>query len=203
MRAVEIARNLDADESLGGVVGGSELSHPFITTAEVLQYEESGVLLGESYVDAVLAFIPLFLVPERPSTSAQDFVAEYYPALDARGGGSSFSLIAEAWWNFGRWIGSFLVGIVISALLLWCSNSARCRPNGLVQRTLPYMAFVCVLFHRGQVQATFKQVVSLVLPVIVLAVLARILWTVLCTQRRPSPPLNVARSDKTITLGVS
>lgn len=197
MQAVELARGMDTDESLGGVVGGSEFSHPFITTAEVLQYEEGGTLMGSSYVDAVLAFVPTFLVAERPSTLAQDFVAEYYPALDARGGGASFSLVAEAWWNFGALFGSFLIGLAAGGLLLWCQVRARRAPHGLVQRLLPYLAFACVLLHRGQVQATFKQIASLVLPVIALAIVARVAWGVL-RGPRPAP----RRVPENINLGV-
>jgi hypothetical protein len=184
MRAVEIARSADSDDSLSGVVGGSELSHPFLTAAELLQYEEGGELLGESYVNAATAFIPLFLLPDRPMTLSEEFVSEYYPAVDDRGGGTSFSMVAEAWWNFGTVFGSLLIGLLVGALLIWSSISARIHAHGLVHRVLPYSATLTLLFHRTHVQANFKQVVSLLLPVFTLLIVARVLWAAF---KKPEP----------------
>ncbi len=189
LRAVELAGSLDSNEALGGVVGGSEFSHPFITTAELMQYEEGGSLHGESYANALIAFVPLFLMPNRPATLAQDFVANYYPALDERGGGSSFSMVAEAWWNFGAILGCLLIGLASGALLMWSHVSARKNPHGISSRLLPYLAFLCVVYHRGQSQAIFKQVVSVLIPLLALVLLARLLWSVLrtsSTRRLPS-----------------
>ena len=145
---------------------------------------------------------PRLPLPERPATLAQEFVAEYYPSLAARGGGSSFSLVAEAWWNFGTIIGSTLAGLLLGALLMWCTSTAACHPHGLVQRLLPYLTLLCLLLHRGQAQAIFKQVGSLVLPVLVLVLLARAVWTVLRARPASAPRRVTARREEHLELGV-
>ena len=185
--ALEMSQKLDTDEALGGVVGGSELSHPFLTMAEVAQYEEAGTLMGESYVDAVLSFVPSFLWPERPTTLAQEYVAEYYPAVDARGGGSAFSFVAEAWWNFGNLFGPGLAGLALGLFLVACHARSLRWPQGWTGRLLPYMAFVTLIFHRSQLSASFKQAVSVLLPAIGLAIAAEFVFSVFVERRLPTP----------------
>ncbi len=182
--ALELAGRIDADDALGGVVGGSELSHPFLTAAEVAQYEVPGELGGESYVDAALAFVPLFIWPNRPTTLAQRYVAEYYPVVDARGGGSAFSFVGEAWWNFGHITGPLLAGLVLGLFLLWCHARSMTRPHGIVHRLLPYMVFITLLFHRSQLQASFKQIMIIVIPAVGFACVGQLLWEMTYSQRR-------------------
>lgn len=182
--AVRMAAQVDKGRALGSVIGGSELSHPFLTAVEIEQFEEPGELGGESYVDALLAFVPLFLWPDRPSTLAQRYVAEYYPALDERGGGSAFSFVAEAWWNFGHVLGPLFAGTLLGALFMLLHWRSRKSPHGLVQRLLPYMIFIVVLFHRSQLSASFKLAMSVVLPAVGLALLAETLWIGLIAPKR-------------------
>ena len=187
--ALEMAGRIDADDALGGVVGGSELSHPFLTAAEVAQYEEAGALGGQSYVDAVLGVVPLFLWPGRPKTLAERYVAEYYPVMDARGGGTAFSFVGEAWWNFGHIIGPLLVGLALGWLLLWCHARSMLRPHGLIHRILPYMVFLTLMSHRSQLQASFKQVMTAVIPCIGFAIVGQLLWEMSNAKHtRPLPP---------------
>lgn len=185
--AIELARSTDADDAFGAVVGGSELSHPFLTMVEIMEYEEAGELRGRSYLDAVLAFVPLFLWDERPQTLAQIYVAKYYPAVDERGGGSAFTFVGEAWWNFGHIFGPWFTGTLLGLFLLFCHHRSQRYPHGLVNRIVPYTTFLVLLFHRSQVSASFKQVMSIVLPCLVFAVLAELVWQVLLAPRLPAP----------------
>jgi len=182
--AVELASRSDTDVLLGGVVGGSEFSHPYLTMAEVAQFEEPGALWGSSYVDAVLAFVPLALWPDRPETLAQGFVREYYPSMADRGGGSAFSFVGEAWLNFGNIVGPLLAGIALGLFAVICQGRSLRIPHGWTARVLPYMGFLVLIFHRSQLQATFKQAVSVFLPAVGLALAAEVLWRVFLLPRR-------------------
>lgn len=187
--AIQLAQRADKDETFGAVVGGSELSHPFLTMAELTQYEEAGALMGRSYLDAVLSFVPLFIWDERPETLAQVYVAKYYPEVDERGGGTAFTFVGEAWWNFGHIFGPWLMGTALGLFLLFCQHRAVRRSHGLINRALPYCTHLVMLFHRTQVSATFKQVMSVMLPALALAIFAELLWQVLLSHRvHPTPP---------------
>ncbi len=193
--AISMAAKVGKDDALGSVIGGSELSHPFLTAAEIQQFEEPGALRGASYVEAVQVFVPLFLWPDRPTTLAQRYVAEYYPALDARGGGSAFSFVAEAWWNFGHVFGPLLAGALLGALLMLLHERARRRPHGIVQRLVPYLVFIVLLFHRSQLSASFKLAMGVVLPAVALALLAEALWLGLVAPKQRQRSSRTAHVD--------
>ena len=84
--AVQVLES-QGETALASVVGGSELSHPFITTAEVRTSAMPGELAGRSYVDGVLALVPRSLNPDRPLTLSERFVWSHYAWVAAVGGG--------------------------------------------------------------------------------------------------------------------
>jgi hypothetical protein len=186
--AIGMARAIETDDAFGAIVGGSEISHPFLTLAEIMEYEEPGALAGRSYLDAVLSFIPLFVWSERPQTLAQVYVAKYYPAVDERGGGSAFTFVGEAWWNFGHVLGPLVMGIFMGLALLYFHNRSYRLPHGIISRLLPSMTFLVLLFHRSQSSASFKQVMSIVMPCLLLAFSANLIWQAFIV-RHSSPQL--------------
>ena len=156
---------------LAAAVGGSELSHPFITAGEVLREREAAELAGASLVDGIAACLPRGLYPERPLYLSEQFVRSNYAELAARGGGAAFSLVAEAWLNFGSLIGPVLFGCAMGLLLAWLERRREVRPDGVVARLLPYFVFYVAMQHRNEFGTLFKQVfmISLVvLPVTLL-----------------------------------
>lgn len=150
-------------------VGGSELSHPFITAGEVLREREAGELAGQSIVDGVAACLPRGLYPDRPLYLSEQFVRSNYADLAARGGGAAFSLVAEAWLDFGSVLGPLAFGLAMGLLLAWCERRRESVPDGILARLLPYFVFYVAMQHRNEFGTLFKQVFMIALVVVPLA----------------------------------
>jgi hypothetical protein len=157
-----------SEDSLASVVGGSELSHPFLTTMEVAQSERAGELGGRSYLDAIPALAPIALVPDRPETLSEGFVRTQYGDIAARGGGAAFSLVAEAWWNFGEIVGPLVAGLVFGLLLLFLEHLAARSPHGALARLTPYCLYLVVIAHRSESAILTKQLFAISMPVVAL-----------------------------------
>jgi len=186
-RATEILVQ-NVESNLAAVVGGSEMSHPFLTALEVRMSEHEGELGGSSYWNAFPALAPLALVPDRPLALAEKFARTHYAEMAEQGGGTAFSLVAEAWWNFGDLAGSFLVGSLAAALLLLLETVALSGASPVLARTLPYFTFLCVIAHRSESAVLLKQTTAIALPITVVVVLADLLQPVLERRnRRPLP----------------
>ena len=145
-------------DTIAAAIGGSELSHPFITAAEILHDREAGELAGRSLVDGVLAFVPRGLYPDRPLMLSEQFVRSNYLELASRGGGAAFSLVAEGWLNFGSLLGPFVFGCAMGLLLTWVEFRWDLAPRGLVARIAPYFAFYVAVEHRNEFATLAKQV---------------------------------------------
>lgn len=169
----------NVESNLAAVVGGSEMSHPFLTALEVRMSEHEGELGGSSYWNAFPALAPLALVPDRPMALAETFARTHYAEMAELGGGTAFSLVAEAWWNFGNLAGSFVVGLLSAALLLVLEVAALSGTSPVLARTLPYFAFLCVIAHRSESAVLLKQTVSIALPIALIVVIADLLQPVL------------------------
>jgi len=147
-------------------VGGSELSHPFITAGEILREREAGELAGQSLVDGVAACLPRGLYPDRPLYLSEQFVRSNYAELADRGGGTAFSLVAEAWLNFGSLLGPLLFGLAMGLVLAWCERRRDLAPDGVTARVLPYFVFYVAMQHRNESGTLFKQVFMIALVVL-------------------------------------
>jgi hypothetical protein len=154
------------DRAAARVVGGSELAHPFVTAGEVLRSREPGELAGRSLVDGVVATLPRSLHPDRPAMLSEQFVRSNYSELAARGGGAAFSLVAEAWLDFGSIVGPALFGAVLGLLLSWAEQRRARAPDGLVARLVPYVAFYVAMEHRNEFGTIFKHVVPMAVVVV-------------------------------------
>ncbi len=173
-RATEmLVRNVDAN--LSAVVGGSEFSHPFLTALEVRTHAREGELGGASYWNAIPALAPLALVPDRPPALAQKFANENYAEFAEQGGGTAFSLVAEAWLNFGRIGGALLVGFLCGAALIALEAAARRWSSGTLARVVPYFTFLCITAHRSEFAVLLKQVVVIAIPIAIVLVLVDLL----------------------------
>jgi hypothetical protein len=172
------------EQTLGQIVGGSELSHPFLTTMELTRFEVPGALAGSSYADALLGILPLWLYPDRPPTPAQEFARRHYPSFEARGGGTAFSIVGEASWNFGVLLGPLSVGAALAWLLGRMERAAHGMGAGYAARFQPYIVHMVVLLHRGSAVSVAKHLFSIALPVALLACAAHLVWNAL--QRRAS-----------------
>ena len=151
---------------LGTAIGGSELSHPFITTGEVLRSREAGELGGESLWNGIAACLPRGLYPDRPPFLSEQFVRSNYAELASRGGGAAFSLVAEAWLNFGSFAGPLIFGLALGWLLSACERRREARGSGVMARVLPYFVFYVAMQHRNEFGSLFKQVFMLTLVIV-------------------------------------
>lgn len=174
-RALELIGQYSSD-SLSSVVGGSELSHPFLTTLEVSTYELPGDLGGQSYLDAFPAYLPKAINPDAPKALSERFVRTQYSDLDERGGGTAFSIVAEAWWNFGSIFGPLIVGILAASVLLFVERIGARSPSSLVARLAPYCVYLVIIAHRSEFAVLFKQGVTIFLPALVLVYAVELAW---------------------------
>ncbi len=168
--------------SIAAAIGGSELSHPFITAAEVLYDREAGELAGRSLLDGVLAFVPRGIHPDRPLMLSEQFVRENYVELASRGGGAAFSLVAEGWLDFGSLLGPLLFGLAMGWLLFWVERRWDCAPHGFVARVAPYFAFYVAVQHRNEFASLAKQVFILTAAVVPVWILGRAVASVLANR---------------------
>jgi hypothetical protein len=167
------------EQTMGQIVGGSELSHPFLTTMELARFEEPGELGGSSYANALLGVLPLWLHPDRAPTPAQEFARRHYPTFEARGGGTAFSIVGEASWNFGVFLGPFAIGLAIAWLLMRMERAALCVDHGYVARFQPYVVHMVVLLHRGSAVSIAKHLFSIAVPIVLLACASHVVWNAL------------------------
>jgi hypothetical protein len=163
--AWELVRS-NPEESLASIVGGSELAHPFLTTLEVMQSHMPGELAARSYRDALPALVPRALDPDRPETLSEGFVREHYAQYAELGGGTGFSLVAEAWLNLGSFWGPLAVGLLFGALLMLLEVAASANPEGILARLAPNAAFLAAVAHRAESASLLKHAVAIILPVL-------------------------------------
>ena len=147
--------------SFASVVGGSELSHPFLTTLEVREAGEAGELGGLSYWNAVPALIPQAIHPTRPLTLSESFVQMHYLRMHHVGAGTAFSFVGEAWLNFGPLAGPFAVALCLGCALGWIQSRRARRPDGLAARMAPALVYLVVILHRTEFAGILKELVTL------------------------------------------
>jgi len=154
---------------LSAAIGGSELAHPFFTFAEAVSNRMDLALgSGPSYMNELLTLVPTFAVGDRPETLAQLFVLHNYPDLEMSGGGTGFTMVGEAWVNFGHILGPAVVGVTYGLGLLAAERNAFKQPDSIVARTLPALAVTIVMAERTTLVITLKQALTLLIPVIAL-----------------------------------
>ena len=141
---------------------------------------------GATYVEAFEILIPLAIKPERPLAPGQWFVWTRDAAKASRGGGYSYSLIAEGYLNFG-YIGVALVsfgqGVLIAALVAW----RRANPTSR-SRTLLYA--VCVMALISMVRGDFATLLKSYGVIYGIPALAAAWWLA-----RSGQPVSVRSSD--------
>lgn len=174
----------ELDSTIGQVVGGSELSHPFLTMMELDRHELAGELEGAGYVQGLLGFLPVWLVPDRGISVAQEFARRHYPDLAERGGGTAFCLVGDSWWNIGSVFGPLLAGLLLGWMLMWTERNVRLDPGGVVSRMLPYCLHLILLVHRNTFPSILKQVFAVSIPVVLLLGASALLWHGLRTKRQ-------------------
>src|SRR6185295_11742780 len=97
-----------------------------------------------------LALVPVGLATDRPRLLSEIFVRQNYTALAATGGGTAFSLVAEAWLDFGPLIGALVVGLIAGVILILVEHCRAVQPHGMLARIAPYLVFFVVIGHRSE-----------------------------------------------------
>jgi len=140
-------------------------------------------LAGASYLNALLIAPPLAIVGERPEPLSVGFAREFYPRFAEAGGGTNFSVVAEAWWNFGPIVGPFLIALVLGIMLCRLEHQGRVRPHGLVARVIPFLLFFVGILQGSESAILAKQILSLGAVVLTWSFMAHIVWRVRRTTR--------------------
>jgi oligosaccharide repeat unit polymerase len=149
----------------------SDPAGPMISLLEYAS-QPSQHLLGESYVLAPLLWIPKVMWPGRPldlsEAFARDHIAHWAPGL-----GLGYSLLAEAWNNFG-WFGPVLQYLAIG--LLWGftwkllhSWFNRVSPAywRAVYATFGY--YLLIIMHRGPTSSIVTFLMQVFVPLVALS----------------------------------
>ena len=182
----EALRTLSAqgEAAFASVVGGSELTHPFVTAAEVMHDHEAGELAGSSVIDALRALVPVSIDADRPLSLSEKFAHSNYAAFASRGGGTAFSFVAEAWLDFGAFLGPFAFGAVFGFVLLWIERRSLSHPDGVLARISPYLLFYVAVHHRNELATLSKQTLMLALAVVPLWIAAEAMRGSIGRRRR-------------------
>jgi hypothetical protein len=108
--------------------------------------------------------------------------------MASRGGGTAFSIVAEAWLDFGPFFGPCLAGAVFGWILIHVERRRVTHPAGMVARLAPYMLFYVAVEHRNESATLLKQafmIAIVVLPLWIAADVARVVRM----RRRTGAPL--------------
>lgn len=100
---------------------------------------------GSTYLDAFLILIPSFLFPDRPLPISEEYAMYYKPEYYDAGGGAAFSLIGEAYLNFGI-VGPILLGLAMG-LIARSVYSKICYGKLSETGIVSYALFLPLLFH--------------------------------------------------------
>lgn len=124
---------------------------------------------GLSYLEAFEVLVPVSLYPTRPLASGQWFVWAYDPLTAARGGGYSYSMIAEGYLNFG-YLGPFIVYFFIGRLLRGMEEFRRRAPQSKSRMLVYAIASVLLIsLLRGDAAGLLKTFVGVYVPALLAA----------------------------------
>jgi hypothetical protein len=124
-------------------------------TAQLVPARE-GYRYGATYLEAFEILVPLAVKSERPLSPSQWFVWTRDATKASRGGGYSYSLIAEGYLNFGYFgvaLVSFVQGVFIAALVSYRQDNPTSRG-----RLLLYA--VCVMAMISTVRGDFASLLK-------------------------------------------
>lgn len=110
----------DYEKILGGMLGGSEMIHPFISASEIINANRN--IISDEYSISVLLinlFPDILQFQEGYLNEAQIFARDNYPQLYARGGGTGFSLLASGYLYFGGVIGVVFLAFFMSIMYFY------------------------------------------------------------------------------------
>jgi oligosaccharide repeat unit polymerase len=96
--------------------GSSEWSYQFNVLAFLVNHVPSDYPFRLTYLDAITATLPQFIVRDRPATPSAWIVKLTSPEYAALGGGFAFSSVGEAYLNFGI-PGIIIVFLIVGALI--------------------------------------------------------------------------------------
>lgn len=102
---------------------------------------------GASYVGAPLQWIPVAIYPDRPLSPTEILAKKFYPGDYVRGGGRGFSILAEAYWNFGPVgvpIAFTLAGFLMSAAYFHVLHRTRTLGRLAYATAAPFFVLMLV-----------------------------------------------------------
>jgi hypothetical protein len=129
---------------------------------------------GATYLGALTRPIPRALWPTKPQAADTELTEKIFPTIARGGGGFSFSLFGEPFFNFG-WLGVFvipaLLGILWRALYVWFRRAPRNESViALYAVNWPFM----VIYMRGGIGVDYQRQLIVLIPLLVAIALAEL-----------------------------
>jgi oligosaccharide repeat unit polymerase len=107
--------------------GSSEWSYQFNVLAYLVEHVPADYPHRPTYLEAILATLPSFIVHDRPVTPSQWITRLTYPEYAERGGGFAFSAVGEAYLNFG--VPGIVIGFLLVGMIVDMLEGLSLRPN--------------------------------------------------------------------------
>lgn len=170
-------------EALENFVGGFDTAMVDAFDLQVAAQRDGFIEMqnGQTYLNAMLAFVPRAMWSDKPGTVDQYLNAELFPVTASQRIGFSFGIYSEPFLNFG------LVGVIVvmfmAGMALGKINSLRHAPN--VFQFWVYAITAAYIFPivRGSVSFDLQRALVSAVPVLLAVVVARVLTASMRRER--------------------
>lgn len=137
---------------------------------------EINTLYGMSYIKSPLIIVPKFIYPNRYEGLSKWFVKKFYPGTAKKGGGFAFSIVAEAYMNFGFW-GTLFVGFIFGVISakIWFITMFKYK-TALSYSIYMLLVLFIITMPRGDFSSLIKEsFISIFLPIMVIFIVSKAL----------------------------
>ena len=174
-KMIEFAKNKWQIEWLD-LSSGESAGHYIVFNDILKNKEKLDKMYGLTYIKAPLIIVPKFVYPDRYQGLSYWFVNKFYPGTAKRGGGFAFSIVAEAYLNFG-FLGTFFIGLIFGIIFarIWIVTMFKYK-TALSQTIYMLLLLFIITLPRADFSAILKEsTISIFLPLAVIFVVSKAL----------------------------